>query len=189
MPRRFSDFTDQFFWSFKRMDNVNYNFEIVCLLYKSKKENSLDIRFNKPIIVFLMAIVECMLYDFVDRIQTHTNDSFPNITQSIISHFRNAKDSDELKILIPRLQSQNLLRANKTDSIYKDLEDLRKVRNRLHIQNKYNLLDKDENKVFTNDILNLAEKTFEKVCEILCNVYPRWKKQPLPMSDFPRPWT
>ena len=32
----------QFFWDFKRMDNVNYNFKIVELLYAEKKKTGIN---------------------------------------------------------------------------------------------------------------------------------------------------
>lgn len=188
MARQFSDYTDQFFWDFKRMDNVNYNFEIVELLYEAKKQANNNPHFNKPLIILLVAIIECMLYDFLIRIQTRSNDPLPNLAEPVINFFKNSNTTDELKRLIPEIKSQNLLNCRTGDTIYGDLEDLRIVRNRLHIQNKYNALDKDELRVFTNTELRKAEHCFEKICETLCNVYPRWNKQPLPMVDFPRPW-
>jgi hypothetical protein len=188
MPRPFRDYTDQFFWNFKRMDNVNYNFEILTLLYTAKTQNNSDRHFNKPIILTIMAIIECMLYDFDQRIRGFSTDAFPNITSSIVTYFRAMKETDELKVLLPRIKSQNLLRIKTGDTLYDDLEHLRQVRNRIHIQNKYAVLQRDEVNVFTNAEVNLAETCLEKVCEVLCNVYPRWNKQPLPMADFPRPW-
>lgn len=188
MTRPFSDYTDQFFWNFKRMDNTNYNFKIIENLYASKKQSINDQHFNKPIILHLMAIVECMLYDFFDRIRVFTNDPFPNITAETVSDIRSMKETDELKRLLPPFESRNVLQAPAGDTIYTDLEHLRIVRNRIHIQNRYNLLANNEVNVFTEDELALTERCFEKVCESLCNVYPRWNKKPLPMTDFPRPW-
>lgn len=170
------------------MDNVNYNFKIVELLYKAKQQNGNDPHFNKPIILILMAIVECMMYDLIKRITQHRNDPFPNMDFSIVSFFRVTPETDFFEKLINRFQSQNLFRVLPGDSLYDDLEQLRKVRNRLHIQNRRNLLDKDEYNVFTSIELSRAERSFERVCEILCNTYPRWNKQPLPMTAFPKPW-
>lgn len=188
MPRQFSEFTKQFFWDFKKMDNVNYNFRIIENLYLAKKASHNPHYFNKPIIILIMAIIECSLYDFIRRINQYRNDSFPNITQSIVAHIRGANETDELKILIPRIKSQNLLRVPVGDTLYDDLEHLRQVRNRIHIQNKYNVLNKDEYAVFTDNDLAKSQECFKRVCEVLCNVYPRWQNQPIPMSDFPQPW-
>jgi len=188
MTRPFTEFSGQFFWDFKRMDNVNYNFAIIELLYKAKKINGNDTRFNKPIIILIMAIIECVLYDFLIRINQHRIDSLPNITETLVSFFRNSKETDELKIIIPQIKSQNLLKVNSSDTIYSDLEHLRKVRNRLHIQNKYAVLDRDEFMVFTDFELIRAQDCLEKIFSVLCNDHPRWGKPPIPMSEFPRPW-
>jgi len=188
MSRLFSEFTGQFFWNFKRMDNVNYNFEILEVLYAAKRASNNDPRFNKPITIIIMSIVECTLHDFISRINQHSSDSFPNITQTIIFYFRGFPETDELKFLIPRIQLKNLLRVPPTDSIYEDLEHLREIRNRVHIQNKYSAEPADEYRVFTETELVRAQQCLEKVYDALCNVYPRWQKQPIPISDFPRPW-
>lgn len=188
MPLPFSEYTSQFFWDFKRMDNVNYNFEILEALYSAKKQSSNSSHFNKPIVLTLMSMIECMLYDFLIRIRTHRKDSLPNMAQAVIAHFRSMNDTDELKKLIWRVKAQDLLCAKAGDTIYEDLEYLNQVRNRAHIQNRYNLLERDEHRVFIDSVVSLSEKCFERVVGILCNVYPRWDKQPLPMADFPKPW-
>ena len=168
------------------MDNVNYNFKILEALYTAKKQNNTDFLI-KPIIITIISIVECMLHDFIERIQNRTADSLPNLTQSIIDYIK-GKKIDDFEKAIKQVQKHNLLRASNKDKIYSDLDLLRRVRNRIHIQNKGEQLDKDDCRVFTTENLRLAENILERVCEILCNTYPRWGKQPLPMSDFPSPW-
>ncbi|RPI14976.1 MAG: hypothetical protein EHM58_15285 [Ignavibacteriae bacterium] len=177
------------------MDNVNYNFEIVELLYEAKRQQHDDARFNKPIIILLVAIIECILYDFIERLKQRTIDPI-NVRNQIIDFFKNASGVDELKKIIQRIESQNLLHVAKGDSLYKDLDYLRKVRNRLHIQNKYNELDcgkendkyKDEANVFTHSALQKAQHCLEYIIDFCCNHNPRWNKVALPMSEFPRPW-
>lgn len=186
MPNSFEDYTAQFFWDFKRMDNVNYNFRIVELLYTEKKKNDNPL-FIKPIIIILISIIECMLYDFIIRIQTHSADKIPNLEQNIIDDIK-AKEIDQFEVIIAQVKKQNLLRASPNSNIYSDLDLLRKIRNRVHIQNTQQQLNRDDYNVFTKENLQLAEKSLERVCEVLCNVYPRWGKQPLLMADFPRPW-
>ena len=189
MAKKFSEYTEQFFWDFKRMDNVNYNFEIIELLYKAKKENNNSTHFNKPIIIHLMAIIECILYDFENRVRGFSTDSFPSITTEEVAHLKAKKETDELRKLIPRFQSLNLLRVPESSSLYSDLEQLRKVRNRIHIQNNYKTLPRTEVYAFKDEILKKTEICFEEVCKVFCNVYPRWGKTPMPMEEFPRPWT
>ena len=188
MSRPFSDFSGQFFWNFKRMDNVNYNFEVLESLYQAKKVNPTDKHFNKPIIIIIMAIIECTIYDFLIRINQHSSDPLPNITQAVILYLRKTKETDELKYIIPKIKSQNLLQMPTGDTLYDDLEKLRLTRNRIHIQNRYVLLPKDEVNVFTESEVVCAQICMEKVYDTLCNVYPRWRNSPIPMSDFPRPW-
>jgi len=188
MSNSFEDYTDQFFWDFKRMDNVNYNFRIVELLYTEKKKSN-NPHFIKPIMIILISIIECMLYDFIIRVQTHNADKIPNLEQCIIDSIK-TKEIDQFETIIAQVKKQNLLRASpsSSSSVYSDLDLLRKIRNRIHIQNAQQDLNKDEYNVFTQGNLELAEKMLERVCEVLCNVYPRWKKQPLLMADFPRIW-
>lgn len=170
------------------MDNVNYNFEIIELLYAAKRAANNDSRFNKPIIVLIIAIIECTLYDFLLRINQYRSDPLPNITWRVVAYLRATRETDELKKMIPKIRSMNLLRVPAGDNLYDDLERLRKVRNRLHIQNKYSVFHPDENRVYTDAELICAQDCLEKVYDTLCNVYPRWRNLPIPMTDFPRPW-
>jgi len=187
MPNLFEDYTDQFFWDFKRMDNVNYNFRIAELLYDAKKKESDNPLFIKPITIILISIIECMLYDFIMRVQTHSADTIPNLGQDIIDDIKK-KEIDQFEVIIAQVKKQNLLRASSTSSVYSDLDLLRKIRNRVHIQNTRQDLSEEDYDVFTSKNLQLAERMIERVCEVLCNVYPRWGRQPLLMVDFPRPW-
>jgi hypothetical protein len=188
MPNSFKNYTAQFFWDFKRMDNVNYNFKIIELLYIEKKKNNNNPLFIKPIIIILISIIECMLFDFIIRVQTHRNDKIPNLEQDIIDDIK-GKEVDQFEVIIAQIEKQNLLRAPPDEfTVYSDLKRLRQIRNRIHIQDTKQDLDKDDYNVFTESNLRLAEKMLERVCEVLCNVYPRWGKRPLLMADFPRPW-
>lgn len=187
MLRKFSDYTNVFFWSFKRMDNANYNFQIVEILCGAKKRNSNNLLFNKPIIVLIVSIIECVLYDFIQRVNEHSAETIPNLEEAIVLDTK-AKILDQLEPLIAHVQKNNLLRTTPGDNIYSDLDHLRQVRNRIHIQNAQQQLDKDEYNVFTNENLRIAGETLERVCEVLCHVYPRPNRDFVPMSDFPHPW-
>lgn len=91
--------------------------------------------------------------------------------------------------MITHLKKHNYLKELKQDALYKDLEQLSKLRNRVHIQDIKKGLDKDEYKIWTKNNLDLAIKIFERVCEVLSQCYPRPGKNLLPMTDFPRPWS
>lgn len=192
MTKSFKVFTDQFFWNFKRMDNVNYNFEILEKLYQAKSILHGDEYFNKPIITQIVSIIECCLFDFTERIKGRVHDPLPNVDSSKESFFKKSKDTDEFRKIIARIESQNLLQIPKSDNLYKDLDYVRKVRNRIHIQNSRNELDynkyKDEFSVYTESALLKSQECFERVIDFLSNSSPRWGKPPIPMSEFPRPW-
>lgn len=187
MSRPFSDYTNVFFWDFKKMDNVNYNFGIVEKLYTVKKQNGSNSFFNKPIIIAILSIIECILYDFVRRVNEHSNEKIPNLDDAFVANTK-IKTLEHFEPLIVHIKKNNLLRISNKDSIYDELDHLRKVRNRIHIQNIQQQLDRDECNVFTEDNLKLAEKSLERICEILCHVYPRPDREFCSMSDFPRPW-
>lgn len=191
MPRPFEDYTNQFFWSFKRMDNVNYNYLILERLYKSKHNDDGSSLYIKPILITLVAIVECALYDFIERIQDHVSDTIPNLKEDIISEIKSKQNINVFSRVIAQVRKQNLLRAESGDTIYDDLELLNNIRNRVHIEDIWRQLDKDEPKIFTETNLKLGEATLEKVFEVLCNVYPRrWHiANPILMADFPRLWS
>lgn len=170
------------------MDNVNYNFRIVTELYDAKKKSSQKSLYNKPITIILVAIIECMLYDFIIRIKGYKWDPFPNMTTRIAQSIRGINDTDQMSKLINICRDEDLLQDATKGSFYDELEEVNKIRNRLHIQNKYGYSASDEHRVFTASNLLLVQETFKHVCDVLCNVYPRWNQSPIPMSDFPEPW-
>jgi hypothetical protein len=184
--RDFSDFTAIFFWDFKRMDNVNYNFKIVKALFNLRNHHSPEL--NKPIILLLAAIIECILYDFVRRVTEHRRELIPGIDESVIDDTRN-KICDQFEPLIAHVRKHNLLESTKENGLYETLDYIRKLRNRIHIQNRQQQLDKDEANIWTDEDVQKASSSLEKVCEVLCNSYPRPSRELIPMTDFPRPWT
>lgn len=188
MARPFSDFSNQFFWDFKRMDNVNYNFEIITELYILKKTSTNPKLLNKSIIILIGSIIECCLYDFLVRIKQFKSDLVPAITPAQVAFIKAAKETDLLKEIIIRVENQNLLLVNTGDTLYSDLEHLRKVRNRVHIQNKFASPPRSEQHAFSSDELNRAQICLERVVDVLCNSYQRNQLRPIPMTDFPRPW-
>lgn len=188
MARPFSDFINVFFWDFKRMDNTNYNFKILEILYKAKEQSQNSVLFNKPIIISLLSIIECILYDFVKRVSEHRSETIPNLDEFAISEGRGKNFEDQLETLIAYVRKHNLLRVSEEKPLYDDLDFLRKVRNRLHIQNSQNLLARDEYRVWTESNLRKTETMLERLCEVLCHVYPRPNRNFCSMSDFPRLW-
>src|SRR5260370_40723366 len=85
--------TDTFMWSFKKGDNIVYNFEILWELYKAKggAEQSRKQYYNKPITLLIVAIIECIFDDFINRVGQHVYDKIPNLTNKEIGLIRAKK--------------------------------------------------------------------------------------------------
>jgi hypothetical protein len=190
MKREFSEYTYIFFWDFKRMDNVNYNFTIVETLFNLKKECTEDHLLNKTIIIILASIIECIIYDFIRRVNEYRQELIPGIDvidEAFVDDTRN-KICDQFEPLIAHIKKHDLLGASEEDNVYQDLDFIRRLRNRIHIQNRQQQLDKDEPKILTNENVLLTSNLLEKICDVLCNSYPRPDRELISIVNFPRPW-
>ena len=176
--------TGTFMWSFKKGDNIVYNLEIVWELYNAKATSADKRKYNKPILVTLVSIIECILDDFSHRIVGHVNDQVPNISQADIAKFRTRK-YDKLEHYIAASKKFNLF--SKPASFYDLLDELRKARNRVHIQNSKNQLAADEYNVFTDALLVKAQHAFEIVLATMIVKFPRGSRTVAPRS-VPLPW-
>jgi len=176
--------TGTFMWSFKKGDNIIYNMEIVWELYEGKSRSTDKRKYNKPIIVTLVSIVECILDDFAYRIKGHVNDTVPNISRADIATFR-TENYDKLEHYIAAAKRFNLF--NRSDSFYDLMGELRKARNRVHIQNSTNQLAADEYNVFTDALLIKTQRVFEVVLGTMIVKFPRHGRTIAPGS-VPLPW-
>ena len=176
--------TGTFMWSFKKGDNIVYNLEVVWELYNARSQSSNKKKYNKPIIVTLVSVIECMLDDFAYRIRGHVNDTVPNISLADIATFR-TKKYDKLEHYIAAAKRFNLF--SRPDSFYSQLDDLRKARNRVHIQNSANQLAADEYNVFTDALLTKTQQVFEIVLGTMIIKFPRHGKV-IALHSVPLPW-
>jgi hypothetical protein len=176
--------TGTFMWSFKKGDNIIYNLEIVWELYEAKSRSTDKQKYNKPIVVTLVSIIECILDDFAYRIRGHVNDTVPNISQADIATFR-TKKYDKLEHYIAASKRFNLF--NRSDNFYGLMDELRKARNRVHIQNSTNQLAADEYNVFTDVLLTKTQRIFEVVLGTMIVKFPRHGRTITPGS-VPLPW-
>jgi hypothetical protein len=181
--------TGTFMWSFKKGDNIVYNFEIVWELYNAKNNTvgwSNKSKFNKPIIVNLVSIIECILDDFVNRVGQHVHDRVPNITRSQINDFK-TKKWDKLEHYIAAARKHNLFDAE--IGFYEDLDYLRKARNRVHIQNSKHQLDENEYSIFTNTNVEKVQRVFEQVLERMMTKFFRGDSLQIQFNEVPLPWS
>src|SRR3989338_10018001 len=182
--------TGTFIWTFKKGDNIIYNFDILWALYEAKKYYTGNKNlFNKPIINTLISVIECIMDDFVRRIRSRSSDSLPNITGEVINDFKYKRkgQSIEIKKLEKFSHYIDIAEKHKTFGdipiFYKVLHFLRDVRNKVHIQES----DADEDGVFTDRNLHLSEKVLERIIIFMIEKYPRWKKTET-VDNIPYPW-
>ena len=171
-------------WSFKKGDNIIYNLEVAWELYEAIARSADKRKYNKPITVILVSIIECILDDFTYRIRGHVNDTVPNMSQSDIDMFRTRK-YDKLEHYIAASKRFNLF--NQPTGFYDSMDELRKARNRIHIQNSKNQLAADEYNVFTDALLVKAQQALEVVLATMIVKFPRNRRTVLPNS-VPLPW-
>ena len=92
---------------------------------------------------------------------------------------------DEFAVLIEQIKEFELF-AKKDSDIYPALEELMNLRNRIHIQNKWDLPYPDESDTFTAEKMNNAAKTLERVMKGMTKHYARPGTNYV--EDFVLPW-
>jgi len=161
-----------FFCVFKTGDNVNYNLSILRTLYDlSDKYPGRAALLLKPKTFILTAVIEAILHDFHVRIRSNNNEGIEGLFEDAIQYIRNKK-IDEFDKYIQSAKHHDLFDAKDSD-FYEALNNLRLIRNRIHIQNKYNHKPADEDRVFTNEVLINSEKCLEKIAKVMNSKYPR----------------
>jgi hypothetical protein len=178
--------TSTFIWSFKKGDNIIYNFEILDKLYDYKRIGDTRSKrlLNKPITLIIISIVECVLEDFTRRCKHRSTDPLPNITQSQILEYK-TKKYDKFEHFSSISHKHNLF--DQEPRFYTMLDYLRKIRNRFHIQNCNNDLEPDEYSVFTDIRLHASEAVLEIIIEKMMTKFPR-RTSSINFSDIVFPW-
>lgn len=124
-----------FIGEFKTGDNIIYNLSCLGVLYSAQNSalSSGAQLFSKPITITMVSIIEALLHDLFYRIKNHTNEGVQNIAAKVLEDVR-SKTLDQLETYIAAARKHDLLGAAGTD-LYEKLDEIRKVRNRIHIQN------------------------------------------------------
>jgi hypothetical protein len=89
-------------------------------------------RLCKPIIILLVSIIEAVLHDFHGRIRKFTYEGVVNLPSEIILYVR-SKMMDDLEKYIASARKHDLFGAQDA-AFYNLLDELRRLRNRIHIQ-------------------------------------------------------
>ncbi len=171
-----------FVWKFKTGDNIKYNIEILTYLYNqyNKDKNYLLL---KPIIITNTTIIEAVLHDFCHRIKGSIREEL-SLPEKIIQSVRGKNLKDEFEKYIAQARSNDFFELSQT-TFYTKLDNLRKIRNRVHIQNTNGHQPYDEKEVFTEPVKVLSEKLLEKTLKTLSEKYPRSHNY---VGEFELPW-
>ena len=177
-----------FVGEFKTGDNINYNLNCLKALYAAQNSVSPpEARlFCKPITIILVSIIEALLHDLFFRIKKHTSEGVPNIATQVLDDVR-SKTLDQLKTYIAAAKKHDLLGVFGPD-LYEKLDELRQVRNRVHIQNVKKQLDPEEDQVFTSGRQESTEELLERVLKHISGKYKRPEHIQGVVDDFELPW-
>lgn len=178
--------SSNFIGNFKIGDNIAYNCDILSLLYENFDGTDGDgkVLLCKPIIILLVSIIDATLYDFDLRINEHVREGIRGLEDAKLEVIRE-ENSYGFENLI-RIASKFDLLLTPSDR-YEDLHVLRKLRNRVHIQNKFGKFEPDECDAFNIDRKKQAEAMVYLVLQTMSDNYyrePKYWYNP----DFELPW-
>jgi len=176
-----------FIGRFKTGDNIVYNLKILSLLYRKFHESTDDQKklLCKPIVILIASITEAVLHDFHSRMSGHTSEGIQNIAITALEYIR-GKKIDRFEMYINSARKHDLFDAD--FDYYENLDFLRKLRNRIHIQDTKRILEENERDVFTKDRKKMAEEVIEKIVKIMSVKYPRPSEFADFVDDFVFPW-
>lgn len=172
--------------SFKLGDNIVFNLAILKKLYAiSEIDTQAKFYFRKLQIITIVSIIEAVLYDFHLRARTYTFEGVQNLTQGVLDTIR-SKQIDKFEKLIASCKKHKIFDSY-GEQFYSDLDNLRKLRNRVHIQNEKNDFEPDDSSAFLQSRLLNAEECLEKVCRLMLLNHPRSTNYEA-VNEFEFPW-
>lgn len=175
-----------FIGKFKLGDNINHNLKILEVLYSYYSNDQNNRMFlNKPIILTIVSIIEAVLYDFHLKAKLFTSEGITGLPTQILEYIRNKK-LDKLEQYIASAKKHDFFDLADTD-FYDALEELRKLRNRIHIQNEKNYFEDDESRAFCGERKKQAEMVLEKVMTVMSAKFSRGDKFHH-VENFILPW-
>ena len=117
-----------FIGDFKVGDNILANGKALCRLSATNEGNT----FNKLMVVQAGSIVEAALDQIIYRAQSYTTEGVPNIPAEVLKKIRDT-EIERFNNIIQSMKTHKLLDGLGA-TVYDDLHQLRKLRNRVHIQ-------------------------------------------------------
>ncbi len=132
------------------------------------------------------AVAEAIIHDlYVVKISTFTSEGVPNIPDDVLDDIR-TKTIDEFAKYISNARSNKLLGDD--SQIYEDLDNLRKLRNRIHIQNTKGHFERDEMDAYTSARQEMAERTLETLISHMVANHLR-KESRQCVAELELPWS
>ena len=170
---------------FKIGDNINYNLNIQKILYEYYNKSSERYFLIKPIVIINTSISEAILYDFIEN-RIRRGNKTERLFESILGVLK-SKKLDKFEHFIAQAKKYDFFELKDTD-FYDSMNTLRKIRNRIHIQNSKWDEPKDEDKLFNEEAKILSEKVLEKILDTMKIKYPRREEYHNYVKDFELPW-
>ncbi len=179
--------SSNFIGSFKLGDNICYNLECLRLLEEQYNADKTEHRsLIKPIVISIASVAEAVLYDFYSRMRVFTSEGVASVPDVVLAEVR-AKHIDEFAKYIDHAKKRKILRGD--NSLYEDLHELRKLRNRVHIQNSKRHFEYDDSDAFSPARLLKSERTLEHLLRILEEDHCRTNKSASDcVPPFELPW-
>ncbi|NKL58325.1 hypothetical protein [Rhizobium leguminosarum] len=177
-------YASNFMGNFKLGDNIVFNLRILQYFYELYSDGtSLQKRLlQKPITILNVSITEAILQDFYTRMRSFTREKI-DVSISVLARVRGAQIDDFSKY-IANARRNDFFDLKDTE-FYDVLDDLRKLRNRVHIQNEKRYFEPDDSSAFSAERMVLSEKALETVIETMQRKYSRDHAF---IADFNLPW-
>lgn len=179
------DITCNFIGDFKVGDNMVAAARALCRL-NTQNEGGI---FNKLMVIQVGSIVEAALDQIIYRAQSYVREGVPNIDEDELEAIRSTK-IERFNNIIQAMRARGLLDGLEAD-IYDELDRLRQLRNRIHIQfdDKPAQIGRDDADAFTEDTVNWALGFCITLLTFLRDEYPRPRQLSVFAHDIsiPRP--
>ncbi len=177
-------YESKFIGDFKLGDNIVFNLSVLKSLYELRANGSAVHKrhLQKPITLLNISIIEALLYDFHLRLTTFTREAI-SISQDVLDAIR-SKKIDEFEKYIASAKKNDFFDLKDT-VFYDKLDELRKLRNRFHIQNTKKHFEKDDVQAFNEARMILSEQALEEVIRTLARKYARPHSF---VANFNLPW-
>ena len=164
----------KFIGNFKTGDNINHNLQVLAILYRYFDGETPQNRrlLCKPIVISLISIIDAVLHDLHYRVREFKSEGVRNILNKSRDDIRSLRRMERLEATIRSAKKHGLIEPA-GDAFYDNLDKLRELRNRVHIQNAKKYFPPNEYDAFTEPRKLEAERAVEKTLKVMAKKYAR----------------